>query len=343
MTRDDAPRGRRESQRLGHVDRLAINREARRPPHPDVGPRGALRPLLGKHEEEEPVGPNPGEREAGSTPDVLGDRAVEEIRAVHLAPLERGRASGLLGQAPHDHPLDARRLTPVALEGLEDELDARLEADELVRARPDGRTAELILADLFDVLLGHDPRRARGARSVERHEVGPRLGQVEAHAARIDHLHLADPRLEERRRRAAVAPERKLHILGRDRITVVESRSLAQHEFPDATVLRHAPRLGERGRVESARHWLHQRVVQRVHDHERRDLGVGFRGVEPARRQGDVHPPRDRPAGLGADRRDTGQEQREEGRRHHDLSPMAHELSFLFRTVRGFYTARLDT
>jgi hypothetical protein len=41
----------------------------------------------------------------------------------------------------------------------------------------------------------------------EGHEIGPRLGQNEAHAAGIDHLRLADTRLEQRRRRATITLE----------------------------------------------------------------------------------------------------------------------------------------
>ena len=214
--------------------------EARRQPHAPVRPGRAGRPLLGEHQEEHAVGAHRGQGEPGGAPDVLGDRAVQEVGDVHLAALERGGARGLLGDAADHQALDARGLAPVAVEGLERELDPRLEAHELVRPGADGRLAEAVLADPLEVLLGHDPRRAGRARAVEGHEVRPRVLQVEADAARVHHLHVANPVLQDRRGRAPVALEGELHVLRGDRIAVVEARALAEHELPGAPVLRHA-------------------------------------------------------------------------------------------------------
>src|SRR5205085_6587333 len=138
---------------------------------------------------------------------------------------------------------------------------------------PDGRPAEAVVADLLEVLFGHDPRRAGRAGAVERHEVGPRLLELEAEPTGIDDLHLLYALLEQGRLRAPVALERELHVLGGDGIAVVKPRPLAQHELPRAAVPGYAPRLGEAGGVEVAGHRLDERVVERVEDHERRDLG----------------------------------------------------------------------
>jgi len=212
--------------------------------------------------------------------------------------LERGRPRRLVGNAADHETLHVRRLAPVAVEGLEDQLDARLKAHELVRTGADGRLAEAVVAELLDVLLGHDPGRAGGAGAIEGHEIGPRLLQHEAHAAGVHHLHLAYTLAEEAGGAALVALERELHVLGRHRFTIVESHALAEHEVPDAPVPGHRERLGQGWRVQVTWHRLHQRVMQRVQDHERRDLGLGLRGVEPAGGERDVHAPRHRAGRL---------------------------------------------
>src|SRR5207237_10053518 len=159
---------------------------------------------------------------------------------------------------------DARGLAPVAVEGLQDQLDPGCEAHELVGTGPDGRHAEAVVADLLDVLFGHDPRRAGGAGAVERHEVGPRLLELEAEPTGIDDLDLLYALLEQGRLCAPVALERELHVLGGDGIAVVKPRPLAQHELPRAAVPGYAPRLGEAGGVEGAGHRLGGRRVERV-------------------------------------------------------------------------------
>src|SRR4030095_12980120 len=79
----------------------------------------------------------------------------------------------LFGQATEDEPLDARRFAPVALVGFQYELDARVEAHELVGPGADRRLLEAVVADLLDVLLGHDPARAGRGRTIEGHEIRP--------------------------------------------------------------------------------------------------------------------------------------------------------------------------
>src|SRR4029453_10450101 len=64
------------------------------------------------------------------------------------------------------------------------------------------------VADLLDVRLGHDPAGAGGGRAVERHEVRPRLFQVEARARRVPDLDLAHAPLGRLRAPPPVPPAR---------------------------------------------------------------------------------------------------------------------------------------
>src|SRR5213594_535150 len=209
--RDDVAGDTGEAELLGFVDRLPIDGEARGESHPLVVPRRLRIPLLDEVEEEDPVGPRGDELQPVRAPDLLGHRARQEVRHVHLAALERGRARRLVGDAPEDQALDARNLAPVAFERLEDQLHARGEADEPVGSGADRGLLEAVLADALDVLLRHDPAGARRRRPVERHEVGPRLLQDEPDPARVDDLHLLDLVLEELRCPAAVTLEGELH------------------------------------------------------------------------------------------------------------------------------------
>jgi hypothetical protein len=119
---------------------------------------------------------------------------------------------------------------------------------------------------------------------------------------RVHGLDRRDLLLEELRRRAAIALERELHVLGGDGLAVVELGALAEQELGDETVRGQGPGLGEAGRHRVAGHRLHQRVVQRVEDHEGSADPRGLRGVEPGRRQGDVY----RPGELARRRRHDG-------------------------------------
>jgi hypothetical protein len=138
---------------------------------------------------------------------------------------------------------------------------------------------------------------------------------------RIDHVDARDLVLEQLRRRAAIALEGELHVLGGERIAVVKDDALAQDELVAEPVLRHGPRLGERRRHAIAGHGLHQRVVQGVEDlHERDDAGV-LRGIEPRGGQGDVHRPRHLLGGRhGNEDQERGQDQdlEREGASHHE-------------------------
>src|SRR5262249_53525600 len=94
-------------------------------------------------------------RPGGGAP-ALGMGPVQEVGDVHLAALERGRPRGFVRDAPQHEPLHGRRLAPVTVEGFEDELDAGLEAHELVGPGPDGRLPVPVLTHLLEVLLRYD-------------------------------------------------------------------------------------------------------------------------------------------------------------------------------------------
>src|SRR5439155_1401372 len=156
------------------------------------------------------------EAQARGALELVGRGAGEEIREIHLAVLESGQSRGLLGHGAHDQALDVRGLAPVALEGLEHQLDAGLEARDLVGPGTHRRLLEAVVADLLDVLPGHDPARAGGRGAVEGHEIGPGLLQVEAHPSRIHHLDLAHAVLEQLGGGALVAVEAELDVVRRD-------------------------------------------------------------------------------------------------------------------------------
>jgi len=163
---------------------------------------------------------------------------------------------------------------------------------------------EAVDPDLLHVLLRRDPGGGRRERAVERHEVRPRLVQDEADAVGIDDhdlLHLVLKALG-----ALGAVERELHVLGGERIAVVELQPLAQLELVDALVGTHRPRLRQARRLVIARHRLHERVVHRVQHPERREHADDLGRVEPRRREGDVERPAHLALGLGLGARGSG-------------------------------------
>ena len=287
--RHDRAREPGEAERLGLVDSLAVDGVAGRQPHATVVPRRFRVPLLGQLEPERAGQQRRLELDARRALELFSHGAGEEVGEIHLASLQRGRARRLLRHRAHDDPLDVGRLPPVAVEGLEHDLHAGRERHDLVWARPHGRLLVAILADLLDVLLGHDPARTGGRGAVEQHEVRPRLLQDEAHLGRPDDLNLLHLLLEQRRRRSFVSLEGEFHVLGRHRRAVVEFRVLAERERVGQVILRLAPRLGETRRLHTGRHRLHHRVVDGVDDHVRRAEPLHVAGVEPLGRERDVH------------------------------------------------------
>ena len=231
----------------------------------------------------------------GSRLHLEGLRDVQQVGDVDLAPLQHRRSRGGIRDALEDEPLHRRHLAPVRLVGLHDQLDARRVAHELVGPQADRLLLEAVVADLLDVLLRHDPARAAHEGAVERHEVGPRLVQVKAHAIGIDDDHL--PHLVVQDLRALGAVEAELHVLGGEGVAVVELQALAQLELVDALIRAHRPRLGQARGHEVAGHGLHERVVDRVEDPERGEAHELAR-IEPHRRQGHVERPAHLALGL---------------------------------------------
>ena len=268
---------------------------------------------MGRHDRRGP------QRQPRRAPHLFGQLALEQVDDVGFAALEHGQACGLVGDRLEDETLDARALSPVRLVGFEHELDSRRERGEPVRPGADGRSLEALVADLLEVLPGHDPARAGGQASVIGHEIGPGLLQTKAHPGRIRGLHARDSLFQELRRRAPVALERELHVVGRDGIAVVEPGTLAKDELVDEAVLRDAPGFGQARRHGVTGHRLHQRVVQRVEDHERRPDPRSLCRIEPRGSDRDVSSPRHLilgrgQRGRGGDHRDRDDERSGEER-----------------------------
>jgi len=230
------------------------------------------------------------EGQARATSDLLGQGAADRVGDVDLTTLQARQARGLVGNRSQDEALHVRRLAPVLLEGVDDELDTRGERDEPVWTGADRRFLEPFVADLLDVFLRHDPAGAGGA-DVESQEVGPRPLEAKAHASGVRRLDRRHTVLQRLGGGAAVTLERELHILGGDRVAAVKPGGLSDHELVDEPVGRHAPRLGEARRHGAARQRLQHRVVQGVEHHVGRDDPGRLGRIEPCGGERDVNGP----------------------------------------------------
>src|SRR5205814_3505952 len=134
--------------------------------------------------------------QARSAVQLLGELAADRVGDVDLAALERREPRRLVGDRTQHDTLDARGLAPIALKRLEYKLDPRRERYEFVRPRADWRFLEPVDTDLLDILLGHDPAGASGAR-IEGEEVGPRLFEGEADPPGIDGVDRSHPVLHQ--------------------------------------------------------------------------------------------------------------------------------------------------
>ena len=163
--------------------------------------------------------------------------------------------------------------------------------------RPTGCLQEAVVADLLDIVLRHDPAGGADQRSVIGHEIRPRLLQDELHRVRIDDLDLLHLFADQRRLRAL---EAEFHVLGGERVAVMELDALAQLEFVGELVRALGPRFRQARRHRVARHRLHQRVVQRVQDPERGQHALGrLARVHPCRRDRHIERPLHLAFGLG--------------------------------------------
>ena len=277
-----------ERQRL--VDALAVDREAGGLAYPLVMPRRFRVPLLGESEPEGALDHRRLEAEPGSALQLLGQFAADRIDDIDLAAGQRGKPGRLVGNDLEHQPFDAWRLAPISLERLQHQLDAGVERDKFIGTGADRRLLEPVLADLLDIGLGHDPAGPGGA-AVERQEIRPGFFELEADMPRIDRFYRGDPLLHHVVRGAAIALEGEFDVLGGDRLAVMEFGALSQRKVPGQAVFAGRPLFGEGRRQWLARHWLHQRVVDRVQDEERRDDPRRLGRVEPGRRQRDMDAP----------------------------------------------------
>ena len=182
----------RGTQRLRLAQRLAVDGMTGGEPHLRVGPGGLRVPHVEKVKIVGADAAGEGELQRRVPLDLLGHGRIQQIGEIDLAALQHGQARRGLRHAFEHQPLDRRHLSPVALVGLHDELDAGLVADELVGPETDRGFQEAVSPDPLEVLLGHDPASARGEGAVESQEIGPRLVQHEAHLMRIGDHHLLD-------------------------------------------------------------------------------------------------------------------------------------------------------
>ena len=297
LPRDQAAVGPGGAERLRLAEGLTIERVAGGQPHAPVVPRRLRVPLVEVVEVVRADAAREGQLERRILLDVLRLRSVEEVGQVHLAALEHGHPRGGLGHALVDQPLDRGHLAPVTLVGLHHQLDARRVADELVGPEAHRILLEAVGAHLLHVLLGDDPARAGRVGPVEGHEVGPRLVEVEAHPVGSGDLDVAHLLLQDLRALGAV--EAEPHVLGGERVAVVELESLAQLELVDAPVRAHLPGLGEARGQEIAGHRLHERVVHRGEHPERGQHAHHLGRIEPGRRERHVEGPAHLALGLG--------------------------------------------
>ena len=199
-------------------------------------PRRFRIPLIGKVYVEHALDDRRLEGQPGCALQLFGQLAADRIDDVDLAALECREPRGLVRYHLEDQALYARRLAPILVEGLEDQLDTRRERDELVRPGADRRFLEPFVADLLDVGLGHDPACPCRA-PVKCQKVRPRLLEPEADTARLGCFDRGHPVLHQIARGAAVTLERELYILRCYRLAVVELGAFAQHELVGETVL----------------------------------------------------------------------------------------------------------
>src|SRR5439155_883688 len=153
--------------------------------------------------------------------------------------------------------LDVWSVPPVARIRFQHDLDARRVAHELVRAGADRILAKSLVADFFQVFLGHDDAGGGGRRAVEGHEVGPRLLQLEADRERVGasvtcHAMTASPGwaapagFAARASRTAVRSEATRPFMGASpgsaRVFVVVLERDVDERLPATDLLAHRPR-----------------------------------------------------------------------------------------------------
>src|SRR6516164_214940 len=112
------------------------------------------------------------ESEPGGPLQLLGELAADRVDDIDLTRLQSGKPGRVVGDHLEHQAFDARGLAPILLEGLEHYIHTRRRGHQPIRTGTDRRLFEPVVADLLDILPGHDPAGA-GRRSVEGHEIGP--------------------------------------------------------------------------------------------------------------------------------------------------------------------------
>ena len=213
---------------VGIAHRLPVDRQARRLAHALVGPRRFRVPHVEEieHERRDPAGED--QLQLRIVSDRLAELSFEQIGDIDFAAFQHRQARRSFRHAQKHEALNRRHLAPVFLVGLHHDLDARLHADEFVGAEADRVLLETVGSDLLEIFLRRDPARAARERAIERHEIRPRFVQNKAHRVRIDRddlLHLLV------QFGALRAPEAEDHVIGGERVAVMEFEALAQLEF----------------------------------------------------------------------------------------------------------------
>src|SRR6185437_12055135 len=235
---------------LDHL--LAVDRQRQRLAHAHLGDRRILHlRLVGAPE--------------------LEDRLHRARHRQHLQPGPRGAKHGLgadrrdrcLAGAHHRQPcallrhqedreiLEVRPAAPMR-RGHRGELDAvaRHVADELPGAAADRLLAELLLADLLDIGLGHDRALRRYRARQGRRQADLRAGGVHLDRQVVDHLDALDRAPHARRRggeraRPHLALEAELHVVGGELVAVVEGLARPDVEGPGEAVRGEFPAFGD--------------------------------------------------------------------------------------------------
>src|SRR4030095_3577953 len=122
------------------------------------------------------------------------------------------------------------------------------------------------VADVNYVLAGDDQPGRGGRGAVERHEVRPGFLEVEADGRGIDDLDLPYAGLQLGGGGSPGPLQAELHVVGRDRLAVVEAGSPAQLELVHEAVRTLRPRLGQAVADPLAGQGTHQRGVHRRED-----------------------------------------------------------------------------
>ena len=116
------------------AERFPVDREACRLADALVGPRRFRIPHVEEIEDKRADATGEGELQGRIGLDRLRERFIEQIGDIDFAALQHGEPGGRLRDALEHQPLYRGHLAPIFLVRLHDQFDARLVADELVRA-----------------------------------------------------------------------------------------------------------------------------------------------------------------------------------------------------------------